>query len=445
MMARILIINLNSKLTYPDLSIAYLVTPLRAAGLQVEVKTLTTATPSEPPTNQRLKHNLSQPELNLTNIQKYLENTHPDLILIPSYLNHYATVQHLANYAADLELPLILGGACLTSCSSEDLPLWLSLRGITAVFVGEADWVIVDVVETLLRKQDLAVWPGICQSGLELETFSAPPLQDLELLPLPDLSDFAWQTHRSALIPILTGRTTRLENKQYVYSSRPVQSVLEELQIQAERYQCKDFIFLDTSLNTNLAMWHGLIDNIQAVVPGCRWLATIYLDGKNPLGLDLNTFVAARAAGLRHLNISLDTAQALRQGKLLNAAMERNRELVAHAYQAGLSVHCLVKNYTTHNSLAELPNTNDLILRKLVENEQAKQVASLQGKHVSSSKIETNSQPKQNSAKRTRQASVKTLSTPPAAPTANDNFWRRFKKTLVLPKARKTSEANQLV
>ncbi|TXH70996.1 MAG: hypothetical protein E6Q85_07545 [Thiothrix sp.] len=410
MMAKILMIYLNSKPTYPDLSIAYLVTPLRAAGLEVEVKTLSPIKPNKQSINQKLKQGSSQAELNLTTIQEYLEASQAALILIPSYVNHYAAVQQLARYAADLELPLILGGGCLTHCQREDLPLWLNLRGVTAVFVGEADWVITDVVATILHKQDLSVWPGICQLGLDLETLSAPPLQELELLPLPDFSDFAWQTQRSALIPTLTSRTTLLENQQRVYSNRQVQAVLEELPIQAERYRCKNFIFLDASLNTNLAMWHGLIDNIQAVVPGCRWLATIYLEGNKDLslGLDLPTFVAARAAGLRHLNISLDAAHALRQGKLLNATMERNRELVAHAYQAGLSVRCLVHNHTMLNNLADLPNTNDFVLRKLVETEQAKQNASIDAKQT-------------------------------------DSAWQRFKKNLVAPKAHKTSAAKQLV
>lgn len=408
MMARILMIDLNSKPSYPDLSIAYLVTPLRAAGLAVEVKTLNTANLNKQPINQKLKQDPSQTELNLTTIQEYLEASQVALILVPSYANHYADVQQLARYAADLDIPLILGGGCLTRCHREDLPLWLNLRGVTAVFVGEADWVITDVVDTILHKQDLSVWPGICQPALELETISAPPLQELELLPLPDFSDFPWQTHRSALMPILTSRTTLLENKQQVYSNRPVQAVLEELHIQAERYQCKNFIFLDTNLNANLAMWHGLIDNIQAVVPGCRWLATIYLEGKHGLGLDLTTFVAARAAGLRHLNISLDAAHTLRQGKLLNATMERNRELVAHAYQAGLSVRCLVQNHTILNNLADLPNTNDFVLRKLVETEQAKQTASPEAKQTSSA-------------------------------------WQRFKKNLVTPKTHKISAAKQPV
>ncbi|HMT92434.1 hypothetical protein [uncultured Thiothrix sp.] len=438
MMARILILDLNPKLTYPDLSIAYLVTPLRAAGLQVVVETFVA---------EEKKQNPSQTNLNLTNIPKYLESTQPALILIPSYLNHYVAIQKLAHCVADLGLPLILGGGCLTTCSTEDLPLWLSLKGVTAVFVGEADWVIAELVATVLGKQDLSVWPGVCQRGLEMETLSAPPLQELELLPLPDLSDFAWQLHRSALIPILTSRTTRLENKQNIYSSRPVQAVLSELYIQAKRYPCKEFIFLDPSLNANLAMWYGLIDNIQAVVPGCRWLATIFLDGKNDLGLDLNTFVAARTAGLRHLNISLDATQTLKQGKLLNTAMERNRELVAYAYQAGLSVRCLVQNHTLFNSLADLPNTNDFLLQKLVETTQARQTASSAAKQTSSDKPTTapHHQPKQTPTLRTDQTVIKSGGIKSDSLKTKVSFWQRLKKTLVSQKSHKTSEANQLV
>lgn len=435
MMARILVLDLNPQLSYPDLSIAYLVTALRTAGLSVEVQAITGIASRNQTTNQALEHNSKYLKLNLTNIQKYVENTQSSLILIPNYLNHYATVQQLATYAAHLQLPLILGGACLNTCSSEDLPLWLKLNGVTAVFVGEADWVIADVVETVLRKQDLSVWPGIYQPGMELENISAPPLQELEQLPIPDLSDFAWQTQRSALIPVLTGRTTVLENKQRIYSTRPVQAVLDELQAQAARYQHKAFIFLDSSLNTNLAMWHGLIDNIQTVVPGCHWMATIYLDGKNGLGLDLNTLVAARAAGLRHLNISLDAAQTLKQNKLLNAAMEHNRELVAHAYQAGLSVRCLISNQNNLNNLADLPNTHDFILRKLVETGQAKQQLS----SIPETILHT-------TAKQGHLKTSQTVITPPASKTGvRPSWWQRLKNTKLINKTHKTPEVNQLV
>ncbi|TXH68889.1 MAG: B12-binding domain-containing radical SAM protein [Thiothrix sp.] len=436
MMARILILDLNPQCIHPDLSIAYLVTPLRAAGLQVDVKTLCTDIQQLPP--QKSKHTLSPVDLNLTTIQKYLEDTQPALILIPSYLHHYAAVQVLAKLTADLTLPVILGGACLSACRSEDLPLWLNLEGVTAVFVGEADWVIADLVDTLLSKQNLSAWPGICQRGVELETTTAPPLQELDLLPLPDFSDFAWPSYPRAFIPILTGRHTLLETGQTVYNSRPVQAVLEELKIQAERYQRKAFIFLDTSLNTNLAMWHGLIDTIQAVVPGCQWLATVHLDGKHELGLDLATFVAARAAGLRHVNISLDATQTLRQGKILNAALERNRALVAHAYQAGLSVRCVVHNQNLLTNLADLPNTNDFLLRKLVETEQAKQqVIRLEAE-------QTLHQPQSlhlNSANSPSKPLIKTINSSPPKP----NVWQRFKKSLVSHKNLQTTEVNQSI
>lgn len=444
-MARILVLDLNPQLSYPDLSIAYLVTPLRSVGHHVEVKAVSVQQQTNQSTNQALKHNASQALLNLTNIQNYLENTKPDLILVPTYLKHYAAIQTLAAYAQQLQLPLILGGACLNTCSSEDLPLWLNLEGVSAVFVGEADWVITELVDTVISKQDLSIWPGIHQQQVEAASLSAPPLQELERLPIPDLSDFAWQQHPSALIPILAGRAASLENRQRIHTTRPVQAVLDELSIQAERYQRKAFIFLDARLNTNLAMWHGLIDNIQHAVPGCSWMATIYLDGKNELGLDLNTLVAARAAGLKHLNISLEASQILKHGKLLTAAMERNRALVDHAYQAGLSVRCLVNNNESLNNLADLPNTNELLLRKLIETEQAKQ-ASLPQLTPKAAEVKRKLQAaktKQNLAKAIDidKKSSKSSTTDKQA----KRFWQRLLPQALINKTNKTTEANQLV
>lgn len=423
-MARILVIDLNSNPHYPDLSIAYLVTPLRAAGYPVEVCDLVSA----------IKNSSSQPPVDLTNIQKYLEKSKPALILVPSYATHYAVVKTLAHAAHLQHIPVILGGGCLSTCSHEDLPVWLNLTGVSALFVGQADWVIADLVETALRKQDLSVWPGVCQH--DVDHMNAPPLQELERLPIPDLADFNWQVSKTLLIPVLTGRTSSSEDQQRLYSTRPVHTVLEELHIQANQYQRKDFIFLDSRLNTNLAMWHGLIDTIQHTVPGCRWIATIYLDGSNALGLDLGTLIAARAAGLKHLNISLEAAQQLKQGKLLNAAMERNRELVANAYQAGLSVRCLASNNDILHNLADFPNTNDFALRKLVETEQAKrtQTSAKVTAPTNATTSATQKSQAQHKAKATR--------TLPTSHQPTKSFWQRFRKQAIL---NKTNESNQLV
>lgn len=380
MMARILVLDLNPKPIYPDLSIAYLVTPLRAAGFQVNLQMLAGNSPVNAvahPTVQAQTHQAPlNLDLNLTKLQAYLEHQQPALILIPNFLNHYAVIQLLAKYAQQLQLPLILGGGCFNIASLEDLPLWLNIQGVSAVFVGEADWVIADLVETILNKQDLSLWPGIYQNqqdNLEFENITAPPLQELERLPIPDLSDFAWQHYPAASIPILTGRTVHLANQPTLHNSRPVQAVLDELAIQAEHYQRKRFIFLDSSLNTNLAMWHGLIDRIQHTVPHCQWMASLYLDKHDPLGLDFNTLVAARAAGLRHLTINLAASQMLKQGKLVNTAVDANRELIACAYQAGLSVRCLVNHHPLPNNLAshlvDQLNINEGRLRKLIEAE----------------------------------------------------------------------------
>ena len=161
----------------------------------------------------------------------------------------------------------------------------------------------------------------------------------------------------------------------------------------------------------------------------------------------MNTFVAARTAGLRHLNISLDATQTLKQGKLLNTAMERNRELVAYAYQAGLSVRCLVQNHTLFNSLADLPNTNDFLLQKLVETTQARQTASSAAKQTSSDKPTTapHHQPKQTPTLRTDQTVIKSGGIKSDSLKTKVSFWQRLKKTLVSQKSHKTSEANQLV
>ncbi|WP_040839091.1 B12-binding domain-containing radical SAM protein [Thiothrix nivea] len=374
----ILIVDLNNFARYPTLAIGYLVAPLRAAGFQVEVLSpLAHGAPamtheqqetwlehakrrlyfSTHPLMQRLHEPLraayarrsfrAHPPT-LAMLEQRLQHNPPDIILLSAYLEHLPTVTWIGQQASQRGVPVLLGGPAFTH--PQTIQAWRQLEGISAIFAGEADFVITELVKAILEGQDLQAWAGVSSSSSE-NLDAAPPLQGLERLPMPDFSDFPWERYPHRIIPVMTGRgcswnvctfcSDVITSNGRTFRSRPLAKILDELRQQAERYQARDFIFLDLKLNSDLEVWHGLIDNIQQTVPGARWIATVHVDGKGENGLDAATLQAAKMSGLTRISFGLETGSqplARRMGK--GTRVERNAQFIQDAHRAGLSVRC---------------------------------------------------------------------------------------------------------
>ncbi len=405
-MPKILLVDLNNFARYPTLAIGYLVTPLRAAGYEVDVLSPLAigapATERERAENWRehLKRQInfathpvvqplhepirklyekwqSEPHvITLKAVQERITQAKPDIILLSAYLNHYGSVQAVAGLALRHKIPVLLGGPAFSQ--PETIREWLSITGVTAIFAGEADWVIADMVDTAIRRKDLNVWPGIFTHDNGEYAAVAPPLQELDRLPIPDFDDFPWHAYPHRIIPVMTGRgcswdvctfcSDVITSNGRSFRSRPVQAVLNELQVQSARYRSKDFIFLDLKLNSNLAMWHGLIDHFQHIIPGGRWIATVHVDAHGENGLDLSTLVAAKAAGLTRISFGLETgSQRLAKRMSKGTDIERNRQFVADAYRAGLSVRCSMMLGYPEETVHDLKDTRNFLLDSLDE------------------------------------------------------------------------------
>lgn len=268
MMGNVLIVDLNNFARYPTLAIAYLVAPLRTAGFHVDVLSplligAPAATHEIPETKvEHFKRHINfsthpvmqllheplrklyqtwqtrphQPTL--TAVSEYLSQHKPNLILLSAYLNHYPAVKALGELAAGQGIPVLLGGPAFSQ--PETLQAWVNLTGISAIFAGEADAVIVDLANTLIAKQDLKRFEGVYTA--HWQTKVAEPLSDLSQLPLPDFSDFPWDAYPHRIIPIMTGRgcawnvctfcSDVTTSNGRSFRSRPVEKVLEELKVQ---------------------------------------------------------------------------------------------------------------------------------------------------------------------------------------------------------------------
>jgi radical SAM superfamily enzyme YgiQ (UPF0313 family) len=221
---------------------------------------------------------------------------------------------------------------------------------LTAIVGAEVDLSLAELVDAVVRGRDLTAFEGVLlpdgRSGP-----SSKPLRQLDKLPIPDFGDFPWPRYPTPIIPVMTGRgcswgactfcaDVRTANGR-TFRSRPLDAVLDELQHQAARHKTKNFIFLDIKLNSDLSMWHGLIDQFQRRVPGARWIGVVHVQADGDSGLSREELEAAHAAGLIRVTFGLESgSQSLTNTMAKGTRVERTSAFVRDAYAAGISVRC---------------------------------------------------------------------------------------------------------
>lgn len=181
-------------------------------------------------------------------LQAEIERNKPDVILLSAYLSHRKPVEFIAGIAARLGVPVLLGGPAFTlPGAAED---WARITGVSAVFSGEAEFAIVDLVRALISGVSVYSYPGIfvhsektfqigCGSILE-------PLSELNELPIPDLSDFPWKLYPHRIVPLMAsrgcgwGRCTFCSDvitaNGRTFRGRGLEHVLHEIEMQSKRY-----------------------------------------------------------------------------------------------------------------------------------------------------------------------------------------------------------------
>ena len=372
----ILIVDLNNFARYPTLAIGYLIEPLRRAGFHVSLLSplsfgaKTAEREAQETWQEHIKRRvyfstqpimlklhdklralyakkMAKPQSVTTNaVTEFLAENPVDIILLSAYLNHYPSVKVIAELAQKAGIPVLLGGPAFNN--EKVVKEWIDIKGVTAIFGGEAELLVADLVETIIAKGDLSQFDGLF-SKQSSKAQAAPPLQALDQLPIPDFSDFPWGYYQHKIIPIMTGRGCSWNVCSFcsdvvtangrTFRSRPIDAVLEEIRFQSTRYGSNDFIFLDMKLNSNLEMWRALIANFQKVAPNGHWIGTVHVNSTGENGLSFEELKAAKASGLIRMSFGLETGS-----KKLNRRMgkgtspEKNSQFVEDAYKAGISL-----------------------------------------------------------------------------------------------------------
>lgn len=395
----LLFIDLNNFAAYPTLAVGYLMRSLRLANHSVELLSpLALGVPAftrdhEENWKDQLLRRLyfsSHPLLNtfhdrLRNLHsKWLSRPHPLMlkevyeaiakrpaaILISAYLTQYEMCVAIAKAAKVAGIPVLLGGPFfnLSKVTHE----WLKIDGISAIVGGEVDFILPDIVDTLLAGGDLKQHGGVFVAG-DTTGKMRPPLATLDQLPVPDFTDFPWHQYPHPIIPTMTGRGCSwgactfcgdvVSANGRTFRSRGMKPVLEELAAQAKTHQSTDFIFLDIKLNSDLTVWNGLIDHFQDYVPNGRWIGTVHVNHKGDNGLSAERLLAAKKAGLTRISFGLESAsQRLLDEMKKGTRIEDCAAFLIAAHEAGISVRTSMMQGFPSETVDDLRQTNAFLI-----------------------------------------------------------------------------------
>ena len=372
-----MIVDLNNFSTFPTLAVGILVASLRNAGHDAEVLCplahgviaavrerresyvdhlkrmlrLTThpyLRPLRDVTNEGRRWWRDKPNARVIAETRRALDRRPDVVLLSAYMQHHATVVAIGKEAQKRGIPMILGGPMFNIKGSAEA--WCRTPGLAAVFGGEADIVLPQLVERVCEREDLLSIPGVMLPTAE-SNLPAPPLADLDQIPIPDFSDFPWDRYRHRIVPLMTGRGCQWNRCAFcsdivsasgrTFRTRSLESVLVEMREQSRRHHTTSFNFLDLKLNSYPKLLRGMAENVQRYVPGAEWIGAVHVDLRRDNGLSQRDLRALARAGMRRVSFGLETGSQrlydlFDKGSRIDAASA----FIRYAHEAGLSVRC---------------------------------------------------------------------------------------------------------
>lgn len=376
---RALLVDLNNFSRYPTLSIGYLTAILRNAGHDVEVLSplffgvhgfprqvrekpwqqysrflshWSAVTTFKPVHNARSllkrKRQIISGESATTILDAVKKSlvSKPDVVLISAYTMYYDVCVEIAALCCQQNIPVIVGGNSFVE--PEIAERWAKVNGIAAVFSGEPEPILLDLVTKVAQGEDVRHISGVYDKS-KSDNFAAAPLQTLDAVPFPDFSDFPWDCYPNRIIPIMTGRGCEwgrctfcsdvLMSAGRTFRSRSLENVLQEIQYQHERFGADLFVFLDLKLNSDLHVWRGLAEHLPRVAPGVRWTASVHVDSRQDNGLSAEDLQRAAQAGLVRITCGLESgSQRVLSSMAKGVKLERMSAFIKDASNAGISV-----------------------------------------------------------------------------------------------------------
>jgi radical SAM superfamily enzyme YgiQ (UPF0313 family) len=289
----------------------------------------------------------------LREVERALERN-PDIVLLSAYFQHFNSVKEIGKRALKKKIPVLLGGAMFNN--SDAAAVWRTVPGLSAVVGAELDLEISALVEAVCNGGKLARFSGLTLPDGQ-RTKPAPPLRQLDDVPIPDYTDFPWDRYRVKIIPMMTGRGCQWDRCHFcsdvftvngrTFRTHSIEYVLLEMQEQARRHATTSFLFHDLKLNSYPDMIRGVASKVQSYVNGAEWIGTVHVDLRKDNGLSRSDLFSAVSGGMRRINFGLESgSQALLDRMDKGTSLAGNSQFIRDAFEAGLSIRCsMFKGY----------------------------------------------------------------------------------------------------
>ena len=289
----------------------------------------------------------------LREVERALERN-PDIVLLSAYFQHFNSVKEIGKRALKKKIPVLLGGAMFNN--SDAAAVWRTVPGLSAVVGAELDLEISALVEAVCNGEKLARFSGLTLPDGQ-RTKPAPPLRQLDDVPIPDYTDFPWDRYRVKIIPMMTGRGCQWDRCHFcsdvftvngrTFRTHSIEYVLLEMQEQARRHATTSFLFHDLKLNSYPDMIRGVASKVQSYVNGAEWIGTVHVDLRKDNGLSRSDLFSAVSGGMRRINFGLESgSQALLDRMDKGTSLAGNSQFIRDAFEAGLSIRCsMFKGY----------------------------------------------------------------------------------------------------
>ena len=377
--ARLLVVDLNNFARYPTIAVGYLVAVLRRGGFEVEVLSPLAYDVRSLPrerveslwdhAERRVSYSnsalVAPPRRALGSLRSWWRrratrrlarplrrelDRRPDAVLVSAYLDAHDACAAIAAAARDRGIPVLVGGPAFSHAAIAQA--WRTMPGVSAVVGAEVEPFVCELVRDLLAGADVARHPGVTAADGRRGPH-APPLADLDALPIPDYADFPWDRYPNRVVPLLTGRgcgwaactfcADVVTANGRTHRSRSLPGVLAEIEEQSRRHRTSCFTLLDLKANSNLALWDGLAEELPRRLPDARWIATVHVGRRGRNGLGAADLARARRAGCVRMTFGLESgSQRLLDAMEKGTDLELSERFVRDAHAAGISVRTTV-------------------------------------------------------------------------------------------------------
>jgi magnesium-protoporphyrin IX monomethyl ester (oxidative) cyclase len=290
-------------------------------------------------------------------IRRIIAEEHPKIVGITSmYSVYYRDVIEIANAIKriDPHIHLIVGGNHPSACWE---PM-LRNQNVDVVVIGEGEQTFLDLCRRILHHESIENVPGIAfrdNQGKAVKTAPRPLIEDLDSVPFPDTTMVDYRKYlgegnpysiRPPAAGIVSSRGCP-NNCVYctikavwgrTWRGRSPKNVVDEIEGIYDRYQIREFAFLDDSACVDRQRWGGICDEIIRRRLDVKWSTP---NGIAHWMLTRELLDKMLAAGCYRITFGIESGNMeTRQFLGKPYSLKQARELIHHANRIGLWTNC---------------------------------------------------------------------------------------------------------